>query len=410
MTYGLVGEHIAHSFSPTIHSALGNSDYRLFETDINGFDRLFVSKQFDGVNVTMPYKRVALEHCDILDPSAEATGAVNTVVNKNGVLYGYNTDVFGFIKSLEYANINVFGKKAFILGSGGAALAARYALLSKGAVLAKIVSRHKERDNITYDELYQNASDAEIIVGATPIGSVYFDGCLLDETQFENLECYFDLIYNPLRTEQMQRFARNGVKTFGGLYMLVAQAAASHERFFDSKVSDSDIEKIYNFVLKQNTNIALVGMPGSGKSTVGLMLAQRLSRQFFDTDEMFIKKHKISPGDYILQFGEIKFRTLEKEIIKEISQKQGVIIATGGGSVLDQSNRMALCKNSAVFYLYRGIDSLEPLPDRPLSDSYQKLAKMLDVRDGIYREMCDCVIESLEPNKTADQIIKRVGV
>lgn len=410
MIYGLVGEHIAHSFSPTIHSAFGNSDYRLFETDRNGFDRLFASKRFDGVNVTMPYKRAALEYCDILDPSAKATGAVNTVVNKNGVLYGYNTDVFGFQKSLEYANIDVYGKKAFILGSGGAALAARYALLSKGAAFAKIVSRRKEYDNITYDKLYQNASDAEMIVGATPIGSVYFDGCLLDETRFESLECFFDLIYNPMRTEQMQRFARNGVKTLGGLYMLVAQAAASHERFFDTKVCDGDIERIYDSIVMQNTNIALVGMPGSGKSTVGLLLAQKLSRQFFDTDEMFLNKHRVAPGDYILRFGESAFRRLENEIIKEVSSKQGVIIATGGGSVLERSNRIELCKNSMVFYLYRGIESLEPLSDRPLSDTREKLAKMLDIRDGIYHSMCDCVIESLDKNDIADQIIKRVGL
>ncbi len=414
MISGLLGEYISHSFSPQIHKMLGNGEYTLFEFGYGDARAFLADKKFDCINVTMPYKLMAFDACDILDKAAAATGAVNTVINKSGVLYGYNTDVSGFCEALKHADINVKGKNVFVLGTGGAAKAAEYALKNLGARSVCFVSRDKSDKAITYDELYNIAGSAEVIVNATPVGSTYLDGCVIDASKFKNVSAYFDLIYNPLRTRLMQNFKEAGAKVSNGLYMLVSQAAKSHELFFGVSLGTDRVDEICKNVLLSKNNILLVGMPGSGKTAVGRILAQKTGREFFDTDMLFASAHGMSAGECITRFGERTFRILEKDIISSVCQKSGAIIATGGGSVLDAENRIYMRKNSSVFYLYRGKADLQPLADRPLSDTKAKIDALFCERDAIYRDVCDIVIDETEPNSAADiiaDIIKeRIGI
>lgn len=409
MICGLLGEKISHSFSPQIHKMFGG-EYELFELGYDDARAFLTDKKFDCINVTMPYKVMAHDACDMLDQTAAATGAVNTVINKNGILYGYNTDVSGFCDALKYACIGAKNKNVFVLGTGGAAKAAEYALKNLGARSVCFVSRDKSDKAITYDELYNIAGSAEVIVNATPVGSTYLDGCVIDASKFKNVSAYFDLIYNPLRTRLMQDFAAMNVKTSNGLYMLVSQAAKSHELFFGVSLGADKVDEVYKNVLLSQTNILLVGMPGSGKTSVGRILAQKTGRDFFDTDALFASTYGMSAGEYITRFGERAFRKLEKDIVSFVCKKNGAVIATGGGSVLDAENRISMRKNSAVFYLYRDKDSLRPLDDRPLADTKPKTDALFCERDPIYRKVCDTVIDETELNIAADIIKERIGI
>lgn len=412
MICGLLGKSIQGSFSPQIHKILGNGDYRLFEFDPDAARAFLTEKSFDCINVTMPYKLMAFNACDILDQTAVATGAVNTVINKNGMLYGYNTDVLGFCEALKHAGINVKDKNVFVLGTGGAAKSVGYALKTLGARSVCFVSRHKNDKAITYDELYNIADSADVIVNATPVGSFCLDGSAVDASRLNSTSTFFDLIYNPLRTRLMQSFKETGAKVSNGLYMLVSQAANSHELFFDTEIADDTVEHIYKSVLASKTNILLIGMPGSGKTAVGRIIAKKTERDFFDTDDIFALKHGIDPGEYITRFGEANFRKLEKDIVASVCKNSGAVIATGGGSVLDPDSRVCMRKNSAVFYLYRDKDSLQPLADRPLSDTKAKTYKLFCERDPIYREVCNEIITvgKADPDAIASNIIERIGL
>lgn len=407
MIYGLLGEHISKSFSPYIHDLLGNFDYRLFEVSQKGAEKMLSERRFDGINVTMPYKRIAFAACDELDGSAVATGAVNTVVNKSGTLYGYNTDVYGLVAMIKHTGFDISGRNVYILGTGGAASAASAAAYSLGAANVAMVSRTEKNGALSYEALYNSAASADVIINATPVGSVYFGGLPVDPARLTHTKAYFDLIYNPLRTRLSMQFARGGAVVCGGLYMLVAQAVKSHALFFGTETKESDIDRVYSRVLSEKRNIALVGMPGSGKTQIGRLLSQRLKRTFLDTDELFMQRYGLTAGEYITEYGEQAFRTLESKLITEISASEGCVISTGGGSVLINENRVSLMSSSFVCYLYRDIEQLSPLKDRPLSDTVPKLRDMLSFRDGIYRECSDAVIYSTDLASAVNEIIEK---
>lgn len=388
---------------------IGKYDYELVELTPSELPRFMETAEFSGINVTIPYKQAVIPYLYKISPAAEKIGAVNTVVNRGGKLYGYNTD-FGGMKALfEKNGIDAVGKKALILGTGGTAETAAAVLESLGVAQFCKVSRHPSGSEISYTAAYSRCRDTELIVNTTPCGMFpKIDDAPIDVGEFPELRYLVDVIYNPIKTLLVRTAQAANVTAVGGLYMLVAQAVLAAEIFTGSPVGGNLIDEIYGKILNSKLNLVLIGMPGSGKTTVGKILAERLGREFSDTDDIIVKKIGMPIAEYFERFGEPEFRRLESEVIKELSKTGGKVIATGGGAVLDPKNIDALKANGRVIFLDRPLEKLVPTADRPLANSAEVIKKRYDERYAKYCGAADEIIkmsESAEEN--AEYIIRR---
>ena len=310
MKYALIGRTLGHSYSVPIHAGFGNSDYILKNLEPEALEGFIKGKDFCGLNVTIPYKQAVMPFLDEIDDSALAIGSVNTVVNKNGRLYGYNTDIDGMRLLAKKAGIALSGKKVLVLGSGGTSLTARALAKSEGAKEILVVSRSGE---VNYDNVYDE-SDAEIIINTTPVGMFPNNGkAAVDLSRFPKLTGVLDAVYNPLKTELILEAESLGIPAAGGLFMLVAQAKRAEELFFDKVIADEENERVYRTLMQSFRNIVLIGMPGCGKTTVGKALAKKLGREFVDIDALIEKNAKKSIPEIFANDGEEVFRRFETE-------------------------------------------------------------------------------------------------
>ena len=405
MKYGLIGEKLSHSFSKEVHGKIATYDYELKEIakeDLKGF---ILSKDFLGLNVTIPYKSQVIPFLDEISSSAKKIGAVNTIVNKNGKLIGYNTDYDGAKLLIQKNGVSLKNKSVYILGSGGASKTLSVVAKDLGAKEVFTVSR-KGENGIDYAKLIEQAQNVQVLINATPVGTYpNITDYPINAKTFTNLKAVIDLIYNPLNTELVLSAKEMGVKASGGLYMLVAQAIYAYSYFFDTTFEQKSIDKIYGELLKEKQNVVLTGMPSCGKSTIGKALAKKLASEFIDTDEEITKKYGKTPKDIILSYGEEKFRELESEIISELSKKTGLIIATGGGAVLRDENVKNLKRNGKIFYLEKDVNSLITSDDRPLTSSKEDLLKIYEKRKDIYILSADEIIDA---NGEIEQIIGKI--
>ena len=333
MEYGLIGEKLGHSFSREIHQRLGGYDYRLQELTPAQLPAFLEKRDFRGVNVTIPYKQTVIPLLDEVDPKAAAIGAVNTIVNRRGRLYGYNTDYDGMAALARHAGLTLKNKNVLILGTGGTSRTAMTVAADLGAAEIRRVSRTGQGDAITYEQ----AADlpVQVLINTTPCGMYPgCDGQPMDLSRFGWLEGVLDAVYNPLRTRLVLQARDNGARGQGGLYMLVAQAAAACRLFLDRPLPDGALDSVYRAIHGQKQNIVLTGMPGSGKSTVGRVLARQLDRELVDTDTEIIRVAKKPIPEIFAQRGERGFRDLESQVIQEVSRRTGLVIATGGGAIL----------------------------------------------------------------------------
>lgn len=402
--YGLIGEHLAHSYSPQIHAAFGDYDYSLIELAPDEVEGFLKARRFKAVNVTIPYKKVALALCDKLSDEAKAIGSVNTIVNKNGKLYGYNTDAFGFEYMLRSADISPYNKKCIVLGSGGASVTAVYVLKKLGASSVVVVSR-------SGDNNYQNLHlyyDAEIIVNTTPVGMYPDNGkSVIELSFFKNCTGVIDMIYNPARTKLILDAERLSIPAVSGLPMLVAQGKKAYELFFGTKADDSIIDKAIRKVSHDMMNITLIGMPGSGKSTIGILISKMTGRELVDTDELIEKTTGKSPSEIITSEGEAEFRKIESGILAEVSKQSGKVIACGGGIVTIPRNLDMIRQNSLVFFINRDLNDLDT-GKRPLSAN-GALPGMYKMRLPLYRAACDHEIKFESSYQSAHDIIRIAG-
>ncbi len=405
MKYACIGEHLRHSFSKEVHNALADYEYEIREIPKDELDAFMKSGDFLGINVTIPYKEAVIPYLYEIDEAAKSIGAVNTIVNKNGRLFGYNTDFYGMCELFSHANVNPRGKKCAILGSGGTAKTAAAVLNSLGASEVLTVSRTEKKGAVGYSELYEKHEDCDIIVNTTPVGMFpNTQNSPVDLEKFPKLSGVIDAVYNPLKTELVSSAKKRGIPASGGLFMLVAQAVRASELFTGKSYETGTLERVYRKIESEKENIVLIGMPSSGKSTVGKELSRALGRKLYDSDDLIEQKHgKIS--EIFTKSGEEVFREYESEAIEELSQKTGIIIATGGGAVLRQKNVETLKKNGKLFFLDRALEDLTPTDDRPLSSSYEALKKRYEERYPIYNEACDFKIKvSGEPSSVAEKI------
>lgn len=389
MKCGLLGRKLGHSYSPRIHSYLGSYPYVLFEKEPEEVGDFIRNGDFTGINVTMPYKKDVIPYLDELSPAAVKMGAVNTIVRRaDGTLFGHNTDYFGFLTLVKNSGISVSGKKALVLGSGGASGTAVKALEELGAQVI-VISRSGENN---YENLHLN-KDAAVIVNATPVGMYPNTGAApLDLKQFPHLEGVLDAIYNPARTQLLLDAEKLGIPNEGGLWMLVAQAVEASEHFTGRKYESSVIHAIYRKLSAQMKNIVLVGMPGCGKTTIGAALAEKLGRKLVDADDEIIRLAGKSIPEIFAQDGEAAFRALETQALSELGKQSGLILATGGGCVTQERNYSLLHQNGNLFWLKRDIDRL-PTNGRPLSQS-NALADMYAAREPMYRAFADFTVDN----------------
>lgn len=399
--YGLLGEKLGHSFSPEIHSMLGNYKYRLFEVEKNELENFIKHGEWDGINVTIPYKKTVMSYLDEISENAQKIGSVNTVVRRSdGKLFGDNTDYHGFLYTVKRSGINFGGKKVLVLGTGGASLAVKAVISDLNA--GEIISISRSGEN-NYQNI-KNHADADIIVNTTPVG-MYPKNLVshVKVSDFTHLSAVFDIIYNPQKTQLVLDAEKLDIPAFSGLSMLVAQAKRASEIFFDKEIDDSVTEKILKKVSTDMKSIVLIGMPGSGKSSIGTFLAEKTGREFLDTDEEAEKIAGSSPAEIIKVQGEKSFRKIENEAVKSICKLSGKIIATGGGVVTNEDNFDAIRQNSTVFFINRDISVL-PTDNRPLSQK-NSLDDMFKIRLPLYRKFCDFEIDG---NGSIEEVAQRI--
>ena len=405
--YGCIGEHLPHSFSREIHEQIGAYAYELKELTPDELPVFLTVRAFRGINVTIPYKQAVIPFLDEIDETAKAIGAVNTVVNRNGKLFGFNTDLDGLTRLIRRIGLDLKGKKVLIPGTGGTSRTASFAAEKLGAREILRVSRTGREGSLTYEDVLRNHTDAEIILNTTPCGMFpETDAQPLPLDPFDRLQGVADVIYNPLRSRLVLDARSRGIPAEGGLYMLVAQAVRASELFLDTVYPEDLTDRIYEEILRRKENIVLIGMPGSGKSAVGRILAGRTGWPLADTDQLVTEKAGKPIPDIFREDGEPAFRDLESSVIRDLAKTGGQIISTGGGAVLRPENVTALRQNGRLFWLDRDPGALVPTDDRPLADTEEKMKQLYLAREPVYRAAADEIIPvSGTPEDTAARIL-----
>ncbi len=388
MNCGLLGRKLGHSYSPAIHALLADYEYRLYEKEPEDVEAFVRSSGWDGLNVTIPYKKTVIPYCDLLTPLAEKLGSVNTLVRLgDGRIMGDNTDAWGFDQLLGSVVPSCAGKKALVLGSGGASATVQ-AILRLAEAEVVVISRTGENN---YGNLERHA-DAEILVNTTPVGMYPHNGespVALD--RLPKLEAVLDLIYNPVRTKLILDAEERGIPCASGLLMLVAQAVRASEMWTGTQISEEKMEAVRRQVAASMENILLIGMPGCGKSTIGKYLAKELNRPFADADEEIVRRIGDIPA-YFAAHGEEAFRAVETEVLRELGRQSGLVISTGGGCITRPENYPLLHQNGKIIWVRRELDAL-PVAGRPVSQR-DGVAALYEKRRPLYESFADAVIDN----------------
>ena len=406
--YGCIGKKLTHSFSKEIHAMLADYNYELIELNESEVKPFFDKKDFKAINVTIPYKETVIEYLDFVSDTASRIGAVNTIVNKGGKLYGFNTDYFGMKALIEKTEVELKDKKVLILGTGGTSKTAQVLCRDLGASSIYVVSRSKKENCITYEDATSSHTDADVIINTTPSGMYPdCDSTPIDISVFKGLKGVIDAVYNPLTTNLIANARKNKIKAHCGLYMLVMQAVYAAEKFLDTQICVETANEVYKNILASKQNIVLTGMPGSGKSTIGRLININ-GFEFVDTDKEVEKQCGCSIKELISEKGEKYFRDLETQVIREVSSKSCRIISTGGGAVLREKNVNYLKRNGKLFFIDADLKRLQATDDRPLSNTQEKLKELYLQRYEIYKACADVIVPDMAtPEEEAEYILTK---
>ena len=390
MKFGLLGRTLGHSFSPRIHSALGNTNYELFEREPSQLQEFFADPELQGINITIPYKVNALEACDVVDPRAERIGCVNTMVRKDGKWHGYNTDYDGFVFTLQHAGIDVAGKECIILGDGASSATVHVALEDLGA---KNIVHLSRKTAPFYGDAPNYYETAQIIINCTPIGMYPHNPAnLIDITQFSKLEGVVDLIYNPRRTILLLQAEMMEIPHCDGLPFLVAQGVEAANHFQGESFGTKEIEQILRDMRREKENIILIGMPGVGKTTVGKALGEEMGRTCVDVDHE-LEKEIGDISTYITEQGEPAFREKEAEMIAKLGTQTGLVISTGGGCVTVPKNFAHLRQNGRIYQLTQPVENLSTSGRVLSSGGIERLRELEEIRTPMYESFAQSIVE-----------------
>lgn len=405
MKFGLVGYPLGHSWSKEIHSHFIEHPYNMYELKEEELKNFIASKDFDGLNVTIPYKQEVMKYIDELDSSAKHIGAINCIVNTHGKLKGYNTDYIGFKEMLIKNNVVVNGKNVAILGTGGASKAVSLAIEDLGGKVTLVSRNHKE-GVIVYEDLYQNESKYQIIVNTTPVGmSPRNDETPIDIHQFTNVEVVIDIIANPLRTRLLFEAKTLGLRTLGGFEMLVRQAFAADELFMNQKLDETRVPNVIKDILNKRKNIVFIGMPTAGKTTISQQFAKTVSKPVYEMDDEIVERLAMSIAQCFKEKGESYFRNIETDVARSHREAEGAIISCGGGVVKIEETMRYLSENGIIVWIKRNLDHLYPTDSRPLSSNEAAIKKMYEERLPLYTKYADVQVEN---NGTKEQTIQEI--
>ncbi len=407
MEYGCIGEKLGHSFSKEIHNLLASYDYEIKEIPKSELKDFMLKKDFRAINVTIPYKQDVIPCLDVISDTAQKIGAVNTIVNRDGRLFGYNTDFSGMTALIKQNGIDLKDKKVLVLGSGGTSKTAVAVAEALSAKSVTRVSRTANEDCITYESAYVDFADSEIIINTTPCGMYpQIIGEPINLDLMPKTQAVIDAIYNPLCSNLVVKAKEKGIKAVGGLYMLVAQGAAAAELFIDAEIMQEKVYNVFKQIEQSKKNLVLIGMPSSGKTTIGKLVAELLNMQFVDTDDEIISLTGKTAAEIIKIQGEAEFRDIESRVVADVAAKNGVVIATGGGVVLREQNIMLLRGNGTLYFIDRPLEQLITTNDRPLSSSREALKKRYNERYQIYCDSADKIIKNDTDINTVLSVIK----
>lgn len=408
MQYGLIGEKLGHSFSKIIHEKLADYTYDLHPLPKQELASFLEKKEFRAINVTIPYKIDVMPYLYEIDQRAQAVGSVNTIVNRNGNLYGYNTDFGGFLYLLKHNNIDVKNKKVLVLGKGGASKAIIAVLHYLQAKQIITVYYKQSNDAITYEQCQKLHNDADVIINTTPVGMYpNLDGCPIDLEHYTNCNAVVDIIYNPIKTKLLLEAQKHNMIAVGGLEMLIAQAKYAVEIFLNTSIPEYKIDDIYKEMLFEKKNVVLIGMPSSGKTTIGAELAKLLYKDFVDIDAQIVSKIGMPISNYFEQYGENAFREIETEVTKEFAGKNNIVISTGGGCIKKPENMLYLSMNGVILLVERDLSKLIVGEGRPLSSSINAIEKMYQERFPLYMRYSQ---KSIQNNTTTEYAVKQAQI
>ncbi len=403
MRLGLIGYPLGHSWSPEIHKYLIGADYELWEIKPEELEAFFAKKDFDGINVTIPYKQEVIPYLDEIDEGAKRIGAVNTIINKDGKLIGYNTDYLGLIRMMNTHQINPKEKEVAILGTGGASKAAVEAVKTLGGLPIQ-VSRHPEGEEISYQELYDR--NFEYLINATPVGMFpNVDEIPIELEKLPSLKGIVDIISNPVRTLLVFEAEQKGITCCGGFEMLVSQALEADELFTGKQMDDDLVEKCIDALLKEKRNVVLIGMPSAGKSTIGQLLAEKTGMPLIEMDQEIVEEIGMPIADYFSEYGETAFRDLETLKAKEVGKSSGAIISTGGGVIKRKENIRQLAHNGLIIWIDRNVEFLIPTESRPLARNVSDIYELYAQRYPLYEKYSDI---KLENNESIDVVMNNL--
>ena len=408
MEYGCIGEHLKHSFSAEIHRELASYQYEIREIEPARLGEFLTERDFKGINVTIPYKEKVIPYLFSIDEQAKAIGAVNTVVNRDGKLYGYNTDFYGMSALINKLGLDLTQKKVAVLGTGGTSRTALAVAESMGARSVFRVSRTARDGAIDYEMLCREHADTEIIINTTPCGMYPNpDGVAVDVSHFSRLAGVVDAVYNPLRPQLVLDALKRGIPAEGGLFMLVAQAVRACEIFLDKQFDADTSERIWKRLLRQKENIVLIGMPACGKSTVGRLLGEAMGREVCDMDAMIVQTSGQTIPEIFASVGESGFRDIESRVLKEqLAQRNGLIISTGGGVILRDENVNELRRNGRLYFIDRPLCDLLPTEDRPLGSSREAIRARFEER---YDRYCAVADKRIAVEGDAESVAEAIG-
>lgn len=403
---GLIGHPLGHSYSKIIHEQFINKEYKLYDIDENKMIEVLSNKEIDKVNVTIPYKIKVINYLDELTDIAKKLNSVNCIKNKNGILIGHNSDYDGFLWMLKNNCINLNNKVVAILGSGGASKSVYHAVKSHNAKEIYIVSRNSDDNKVSYDDLKK--LNIQCLINTTPVGMYpNIDENIVDLNALKNLEIVIDIVYNPFNTQLIVNAKEKGIKAIGGIEMLVAQAKSAIEFFDDIKIDDCKVNEVVNYIKSLKQNLVLIGMPSSGKTSIGKLISEKYDYKLIDIDELIEDRINMKIKDYFLLFGEDSFRKIESDIIKEIQKVTHHVISCGGGVIKNSENMKFLRKNGLIIMIDRDVDKMVISNERPLSKNINDLKKLYIERYDLYKKYSDITFENNDSIENLLEKIKR---